>query len=164
LLFLYSHRYHDHAPGSWTAGEVSGLEGDSSLLCIPAQQTIPLMVRWMLVLEDSDEEKLYLAKGVPREWVGSGKEIKIEKAPTRWGRINFKMAVNPVAKRVTATVSLANGAAPKEVHVKLRMPANYKIASATVNGRPANVGGLHKDTVIIATGSTRTFKVVGEYS
>jgi|SRR5208282_2887968 len=164
LLFLYSHRYHDHTPGSWTAGEVSGLEGDSATFCIPAQQTIPLMVRWMLVLEDSDEETLYLAKGVPREWVGSDKEIKIEKAPTRWGRINFRMAANLGAKRVTATVSLANGTAPKEVQVKLRLPANYKISSATVNGRPANVGGPYKDTVVIATGSERTFEVVGEYS
>src|SRR5271157_1121473 len=164
LLFLYSHRYHDHTPGSWTAGEVSGLEGDSATFCIPAQQTIPLMVRWMLVLEDSDEDRLYLAKGVPREWVVSGKEIKIEKAPTRWGRINFKMGANPGAKRVTARVSLANGAAPKEVHVKLRLPADYKMASVTVNGRPANLGGPHKDTVIIATGSARTFEVVGEYS
>ena len=24
LLFLYSHRYHDHTPGTWTAGEVAG--------------------------------------------------------------------------------------------------------------------------------------------
>jgi hypothetical protein len=39
----------------------------------------------MLVLEDSDEERLYFAKGLPREWVASGKEIKIERAPTRWG-------------------------------------------------------------------------------
>jgi hypothetical protein len=164
LLFLYSHRYHDHTPGSWTAGEVSGLEGDSSLFCIPAQQTIPLLVRWMLVLENSDEDTLYLAKGVPREWVGSCKEIKIEEAPTRWGRVSFKMAANSGAKRVMATVSLANGTAPKEVQVKLRLPANYKISSATVNGRPANVGGPHKDTVIMATGSERTFEVVGEYS
>ena len=95
LLFLYAHRYHDHTPGSWTAGEVSGLEGDSALFCIPAQQTIPLLVRWMLVLEDSDEERLYLGKGVPREWVGSGKEIRIEKAPTRWGRVNFTMLADP---------------------------------------------------------------------
>jgi hypothetical protein len=164
LLFLYSHRYHDHTPGSWTAGEVSGLEGDSSLFCIPAQQTIPLLVRWMLVLEDSDEDKLYLAKGVPREWVGSGKEIKIEKAPTRWGRISFKMATNPGTKRVIASVTLANGAAPKEVHVKLRVPANYKIESVTVNGHHASLGGVHKDTVIITPGNARAFEVVGEYS
>jgi hypothetical protein len=164
LLFLYSHRYHDHTPGSWTAGEVTGLEGDSATFCIPAQQTIPLMVRWMLVLEDSDEDSLYLAKGVPREWVGSGKEIKIEHAPTRWGRVNFKMVARAEAKRVTASVSLANGAAPKEVHVKLRVPADYKSGSVTVNGHPASLGGPHNDTVIIRTGNARTFEVVGEYS
>ena len=41
LLFLYAHRYHDHTRGSWTAGEVSGVDGDTALFCIPAQQTIP---------------------------------------------------------------------------------------------------------------------------
>src|SRR2546428_141968 len=73
LLFLYAHRYHDHTRGSWVAGEVSGINGGTALFCIPAQQTIPLLVRWMLVLEDSDAERLYFAKGVPREWVVSGK-------------------------------------------------------------------------------------------
>ncbi len=54
ILFLYAHRYHDHSRGSWTAGEVAGITGDDALFCIPAQQTIPLLVRWMLVFEDSD--------------------------------------------------------------------------------------------------------------
>jgi hypothetical protein len=48
LLFLYSHRYHDHTRGSWTAGEVAGMNGGTATFCIPAQQTIPLLVRWML--------------------------------------------------------------------------------------------------------------------
>ena len=91
LLFLYSHRFHDHTPGSWVAGEVSGITGGTAIFCIPAQQTIPLLVRWMLALEDSDEDRLYLAKGVPREWVVSGKEIRIDQAPTRWGRVNFRI-------------------------------------------------------------------------
>src|SRR5204863_5815458 len=37
LLFLYSHRHHDHTRGSWTAGEVAGIDGDNALFCIPAQ-------------------------------------------------------------------------------------------------------------------------------
>ncbi len=40
--------------GSWTAGEVSGITGGGAIFCIPAQQTIPLLVRWMLVFEDND--------------------------------------------------------------------------------------------------------------
>ncbi len=111
LLFVYSHRYHDHTRGSWTAGEVAGIDGDNALFCIPAQLTIPLLMRWMLVLEDCDEDRLYFAKGLPRERVASGKEIKIEGAPTRWGRVNFSMVSPPSSSIVNATVDLARAAA-----------------------------------------------------
>src|SRR5216684_4866522 len=116
LLFLYAHRYHDHTRGSWTAGEVAGINGGTATFCIPAQQTIPMLVRWMMVLEDSDEDRLYFAKGLPREWVASGKEIKIEQAPTRWGRVNFSLVTKPETKSVVAKVELALPGAPKELH------------------------------------------------
>jgi hypothetical protein len=164
LLFLYSHRYHDHTRGSWTAGEVSGIDGDSALFCIPAQQTIPLLVRWMLVLEDSDEDRLYLAKGVPRDWLASGKEISIHQAPTRWGRVGFKMQMTPARKEVAATVQLARAGAPQQVHLKLRLPADTKLQSASVNGTPAKLGGPHGDVVMIDTGNAMHFDVVGKCS
>jgi len=162
LLFLYSHRYHDHTRGSWTAGEVSGITGGTATFCIPAQQTIPLLVRWMLALEDSDEDRLYLARGVPRDWVASGKDIKIDQAPTRWGRINFNLAAKPAARSVVATAELARPGAPKELYVKLRVPARNPLRTVTVNGRPASLGGLHNDMVIIATGNERHFEVIGQ--
>lgn len=161
LLFLYAHRFHDHTPGSWVAGEVSGITGGTATFCIPAQQTIPLLVRWMLALEDSDEDRLYLAKGVPREWVVSGKEIRIDQAPTRWGRVTFQMV--GTLGRVTAKVTLAHDGAPKELHVKMRLPEKNHLQRVTVNGRPAAIGGLHNDTAIVHTGTEHQFEVVGEY-
>ncbi len=162
LLFLYSHRYHDHTRGSWVAGEVSGISGGTSLFCIPAQQTIPILVRWMLVLEDSDEDRLYFAKGVPRAWVASGKPIRISQAPTRWGRVSMELATRPESKSVVAHVELARPGAPKEIQVKLRAPKQSPVKTVTVNGRPAVLAGKHNDTVIIATGSDRTFEIVGQ--
>jgi hypothetical protein len=161
LLFLYAHRYHDHTRGSWKAGEVAGINGGTALFCIPAQQTIPLLVRWMLVLGDSDEDRLYFAKGVPREWVVSGKEITIEQAPTRWGRVNFSLMTNTAAKKVVAKVQLAQAGEPKEIQVKLRMPLQNPLKSVVINGRPAQLAGPHNDTVIVQTGSEKTFEVVG---
>lgn len=152
LLFLYSHRYHDHTPGSWTAGEVAGITGGNATFCIPAQQTIPLLVRWMLVLEDSDEDRLYFGKGLPREWVASGKEIKIEQAPTRWGRVNFRL------KGATATVELARAGSPQELHVKLRH--SQPIKSVTVNGRNATLRG---DTAVFPSGTEKHFEIVGGF-
>lgn len=164
LLFLYAHRYHDHTRGSWTAGEVSGITGDSALFCIPAQLTIPLLVRWMLVLEDSDDEKLYFGKAIPRDWLASGKEVSIHHAPTRWGKVSLKMQARPSAQNVTATVDLAQPGSPKEIHVKLRLPAKQAIQTVKVNGRAATLGGLHHDTVIISTGNEKHFEVVGQYA
>ncbi len=163
LLFLYSHRFHDHTRGSWTAGEVAGITGGTALFCIPAQQTIPLLVRWMLVLEDSDDDRLYLARGVPRAWVGSGKQIELKQAPTRWGRVDFNLISDTAAKRVTANVELKKAGAPKEVHITFRLPPENVLRSVTVNGRPANVGGTHRDTVVISTGSEKQFEIVGQF-
>jgi hypothetical protein len=162
LLFLYSHRYHDHTRGSWTAGEVAGIGGGTATFCIPAQQTIPLMVRWMLVFEDSDEDRLYFAKGVPCDWVASGTPIRIEQAPTRWGRVNLHMEAQPAAKRVVANIELSRAAAPKKVHVKLRLPADRPIRSVSVNGRPVTLAGLRGDTAIFQPGNERRFEVLAQ--
>jgi hypothetical protein len=161
LLFLYSHRYHAHTRGSWTAGEVTGITGDSATYCVPAQQTVPLLVRWMLVLEDSDEDRVYLAKGVPREWVASGQDIGIEHAPTRWGSISFNLVAKPSAKSVVGHVELSGANAPKEVHFKLRLPLETPVRTVTVNGQAATLGGLRNDTVVIITGNEKRFEVVG---
>ena len=161
LLFLYSHRYHDHTRGGWVAGEVSGINGGGAIFCIPAQLTIPLLVRWMLVLEDSDEDRIYFGKGLPRAWVASGKPISIAQAPTRWGRVNMHLQSNASAKTVTAKISLARAIAPKEISVKLRVPKETPLKSVTVNGHDAKISGKDNDTVLVAVGSARDFEVVG---
>ncbi len=164
LLFLYSHRYHDHTRGSWTAGEVAGIDGDNALFCIPAQLTIPILVRWMLVFEDSDEDRLYFGKGLPHEWVISGKEIKIDRAPTRFGRVGLKMASNLSEGQVKASVSVENPGSPKEVQLKIRLPKRYTLHSANVNGHDAKIDGLHKDSVIIRTAGEKHFEIVADFS
>jgi hypothetical protein len=162
LLFLYSHRFHDHTRGSWIASEVAGIDGSNTLFCIPAQQTIPLLVRWMLVLEDSDEERLYLAKGLPRDWVASGKAIRIENAPTRWGKMTLDLKMNETKNRVDARVELHGDSMPKELHVKLRVPKEKPLKRVTVNGRITSLGGPHGDTAILSVGTERNYEIVGE--
>jgi hypothetical protein len=59
-------------------------------------------------------------------------------------------------------VELAKAGAPRELHVKFRLPVANALRSATVNGRPARMGGLHNDTVIIETGNRRSFVIDGK--
>ena len=164
LLFLYSHRYHDHTRGSWTAGEVAGIDGDNATFCIPAQLTIPLLVRWMLVLEDSDDDRLYFGKGLPRGWAVSGEDIGIRGAPTRWGKVNFKLKGDPAAKIVKVEVELARPGTPGEIQVKLRLPKSNEVKKVMVNGRPANFSGPRKDTVMVTTAGEKRFEFQASYS
>lgn len=164
LLFLYAHRYHDYTRGSWTAGEVCSINGSTAIFCIPAQQTIPLLVRWMLVLEDSDEERLYLAKGIPRDWLASGKDIAIEGAPTRWGKVALHLRMDAPNNRVTARVHFEGNSRPRELHVKLRVPTAKPAKRVTVNAKAAILGGAHNDTVVFSPGRESVFEIIGELS
>jgi hypothetical protein len=138
VLFLYTHRYHVHTRGAWNAGEVTGTAGGAATFCIPAQLTIPIILRWALVLEDQDVDRLYLGRGVPREWLATGKDISIKGAPTRWGRVDY--AIKMVERNAARVTVKFEKNVPKEFEVKLRLPKGLTLGSVTVNGQPAQVG------------------------
>lgn len=149
LLFLYAHRYHVHTRGGWTAGEVSGITGGMPLFCMPAQLTIPLLLRWMLVFEDSAGEQLFLARALPREWLGSGETIGISAAPTRWGKVGFQLRANAQVQRIEGQVDLPSGA-PDSIWLSLRLPAGKRLLGATVDGKAATLAGRNSDVLRIA--------------
>ena len=105
LLFLYSHRFHDHTPGSWTAGEVSGINGGTATSAFRRSRPFRCWCagcwRWRIPTKTG----CIWGRGLPREWVASGKEIRIDQAPTRWGRVDFQdVRAGRRRRRVTATV------------------------------------------------------------
>ena len=164
ILFLYSHRYHDHSRGSWTAGEVAGITGGGALFCIPAQQTIPLLVRWMLVFEDSDADTLHVGRAIPRDWIASGKPIAIESAPTRYGRVSYRLETRE-AGVLAANVALPpSGALPKEIHVTFRLPAGKKISGVAVNGKPGTLSSSNGEAAVIQPDGQRRFEVVARFA
>lgn len=160
ILFLYAHRYHDYSRGSWTAGEVSGISGGGAIFCIPAQQTIPLLVRWMLVFEDPDENRLYFGRAVPREWTASGKPIAIEDAPTRWGRVSYRLAPRGKDELVAVITLPEHGELPEKIEVSFRLPTGKTLLSLTANGHATSPAGKGKDTAVLKTRETRKFEVV----
>ncbi len=129
-------------------------------LGIGANAAIFSVVRGVLLrpLVNRDENSLIY------DWVASGREIRIDQAATRWGRIDFRMISNSDARTVTANVGLARGAAPKEIQVKFRLPATHTLQSATVNGREVALGGPHKDTAIFSPGTDSKLEVIVKWA
>ncbi|MFT4077079.1 MAG: Tat pathway signal protein [Asticcacaulis sp.] len=151
LLFLHSHRYHSHTPGTWVAGEVTGIDGDLPLYCVPAQLTIPKLVRWMLVFEASDTETLHLGRAIPRDWFTSGQLIEIKGAPTRWGRVDLVMQGDMAKGKVSGHVVFQSDSRPDDVHLRLRLPKGRQVKSVKLAGKSLKVTG---DTVVFNPGKT----------
>ncbi|MFT3997336.1 MAG: Tat pathway signal protein, partial [Asticcacaulis sp.] len=139
LLFLHSHRYHSHTPGTWVAGEVTGITGGLPLFCIPAQLTIPKLVRWALVFEASDADTLYLGRAVARDWVASGQRVAIKAAPTRWGPVDFSLQRKGVV--ITAEAVFSGQTLPQQVRLRLRVPKGQALASVRLDGRTVKPEG-----------------------
>jgi len=55
--------------------------------CVPAQMTVPTIAKWLLVFEDPLDGTITLGQGVPRVWLHDGKEVGVERGPTRWGPV-----------------------------------------------------------------------------
>lgn len=140
VLFLYSHRYHVHSRGQWIAAELSGTyggAGDSTPFATPAAMTIPILMRLALVLEDPDDEVLYLGRGVPIAWLATGKEIRIQQAPTRWGKVDFSIQLVTQGRKtqLKAVVAFAGDSPPAKLVVKIRLQGNQTIGAVSVNGK-----------------------------
>jgi hypothetical protein len=62
-------------------------------------------------------------------------------------------------ERIDATAKLERPDEPAELHLKLRLPNSQKPTAITVNGQPAQLGGVHGDTVVIQTAGRKVFEV-----
>ncbi|MHC1479730.1 Tat pathway signal protein [Frateuria aurantia] len=147
LLFLYSHRYHAHTAGSWTAGEVTDISGGMPLFCMPAQLTMPLLMKWLLVFDDTADAALHLAKAVPTDWLKPGRELSIEATPTRWGRVSLKLS--GTESGVSGQVTLPHRTRPKAVWLSLRVPAERKLKQVLIDGKPVAASSVHQHMVLL---------------
>jgi len=156
ILFLYAHRYHIHTRGSWTASEVAGLKGELALFCLPAQMTLPILLREALVHEDENGTTLHLARGVPRSWVWSESGIAVSDAPTQWGKINFTLRRRSDGSLLDMRVT-AERALPDTIRLSLRLPKSRIPLSVTGN-LPPHALVLSGSTLIVRSGDARTFQ------
>ena len=146
LLVLYGVAAHHYTRGTWTAPETRLIDPKryAAPYCVPAHLVVPLLVRWMLVFEDPASGALWLARATPRTWLEHGKRIAVRGAPTRRGKIGFEVFSHIDEGFVEATVDLpAYAAAPGQlpfragpIKLRLRLPRDLRLQSATVDGKP----------------------------
>ena len=138
LLALYAGMAHQYTRGNWLAPETRRVmtQAESAPYALPAQLFVPLMTRWLLVFEELEAQRLWLAKVIPREWLEDGKVTRVTDAPTRWGRVSYTLVSQTQRGTIRATLQLPPRGIAVETWLRLREPASRPMRSVTVNGQP----------------------------
>ncbi len=159
LLLLYSLMAHQYTRGTWTAPETRLVDPQryTAPYCSPAQMTVPLLTRWMLVFEEPDADVVWLAKGTPRSWLEEGNGIAVSNAPTRWGPVGFELRSHLQTGVIEAKLALPSIPSPGVARFRPRVPAGHRLRSVTANGKPWDQFNADAETVTLP--STRKGRV-----
>jgi len=165
LLTLYSLMAHHYTRGTWTAPETRRIDPKqfAAPYCTPAQMTVPLLTRWMLVFEEPSSELLWLAKGTPRNWLEDGQNISVSKAPTRWGRLGFAVHSHIREGRVDAAVDLPSKPTAAVIKLRLRVPEGYRMRSVSLNGKPWEQFDAAEESVTLPSSAKGRIELSVEY-
>ncbi len=90
--------------------------------------------RWMLVMERGDQ--LWLAPFITDRWLADGKVVAVQNAPTRFGKVSYRITSHVKEGFVAAVVEPPTRNAPRELVIRLRHPDGKRIQSVTLNGSP----------------------------
>jgi len=91
-----------------------------------------LLLRNMLLRESG--ETLILGQAVPRPWLENGKEVRVEDAPTSFGKVGYTIKSHDGAARMTVRLDPPTKKPPKAITIRLRHPAGKPIQSVKIDG------------------------------
>jgi hypothetical protein len=134
----------NHATPLYTWCEERGQEpnttacsGDRQHLWTPV--AVVRAFRDMMVFEDypavgdtTTPSSLQLALGTDRDWLGSGYEIGVEKAPTHFGTVSYSMKYNASNETVSGSIRFTNDEKylkPEELALHIRLPDGRKVVA-----------------------------------
>jgi hypothetical protein len=165
LLAIYSNMAHQYTRGMWLAPETRRplLDEDAAPYCVPAQLTMPLFARWMLVFEDPEADVLWLGKAAPRDWLARGKHIRVTGATTRWGRIDYSIESDPRRNSISARIAFPIGGIGAQTRLRLRAPGNAHVDSLLMRTNDSLKLNAEGEYVVIAAHSAGTVELTVSY-
>ncbi|MCC7374435.1 MAG: hypothetical protein IT581_07250 [Verrucomicrobiales bacterium] len=88
-----------------------------------------------LLIRELDDDTLLLGQATPRAWLADGQRITVERAPTYFGKVDFRVDSAAERGRIKALVAFHDSQRPSILRVRLRHPAHSPMRAVTVNGK-----------------------------
>ena len=117
--------------------------------------------RVMLVQERGAE--LWLAPLITSNWLKDGMSVAVTNAPTRFGRVSFRLTSQTKSDRIEARIEPPTRSAPKAIVLRLRHPDGKAMRAATVNGQPHTDFDPQQETIRIIPEGTKPISVRASY-
>lgn len=93
-----------------------------------------MLVQDLDLNDDGQPETLRLLFATPRRWLEDGQELKIERAPTAFGEVSVRIYSKLSSGQVIADIQPPLHREPKQSFLRIRLPQNYVLRSADVEG------------------------------
>jgi len=116
-----------------------------------------------MLIDDLQPGVLFLAQATPRPWLEDGDKIEVSKAPTYFGTVSYTIQSQVASGRITASVHLAEQAAPETLLIRFRDPQAKPMRSVTVNGQNWTDFDAAKEWVRIRKPDQKNYEVVVRY-
>jgi hypothetical protein len=117
--------------------------------------------REMFVQERGDE--LWLAPLITSNWLKGGMSVAVTNAPTRFGRVSYRITSHTRDDAIEAHVEPPARSAPKAIVLRLRHPDGKTLRAVTVNGKAHPEFDPKKETVRIIPDGTKHISVRANY-
>lgn len=88
---------------------------------------------------DGRPDTLRLAFGTSKRWLEDGKIIKVERAPTAFGPVSYRIESHIANGNVTANVELPTRNKANQILFRARVPDGWHVTGATVDNRELKV-------------------------
>ncbi len=154
MASAFSHSAFEPVEHRWTHGQYFGPPSTDGAWCE--------LFRNMLVRE-VDDHTLLLAQATPRKWLEDGLRIDVERAPTYFGPVSYRIESQAGAGKILATVEFAGQHRPQSLLVRFRHPGEKPIRSVTVDGQDWNDFDAGKEWVRIGNPARSRHSVVVSY-
>jgi len=154
MACAFSHSIYEPVEHRWSHGQYFGPPSTDGAWAE--------LYRNMLV-QELDDDTLFLFAATPRKWLEHGKKIEIKRAPTYYGKLSARLESHADVGEILAEVKMPRAIRPKAVLVRFRHPRSSPMRSANVNGQDWTNFDIVKEWVRIETPVAHRYSIVAKY-
>src|SRR5215831_5473450 len=86
--------------------------------------------------DKGEPQSLHLGFATPRGWLGNGKKIRVNDAPTLYGPVSYTISSKIDHEQIIVDLDVPDQKPIGSLQLRLRVPGNKQLVGVRVNGQP----------------------------